>query len=197
VERLLLATNNAAKVRELRRLLSGCHYAVVTPEEAGIVLEVEETGTTYAENAALKARAFAAAGHCLALADDSGIEVDALGGAPGVYSARYGGPGLDDPGRLARLIDALRDVPDGERTARYHAVVAIAEPGGAVRSFEGTQEGSIARTTRGSGGFGYDPGFLIAGGRTNAELSDDEKDRISHRGHAVRAAVGWLTEGRR
>lgn len=192
--RLLLATNNPGKVREFRRLLAGAPYEVVTPAEAGISLDVEETGSSYAENASLKATAFARAGECLALADDSGIEVDALDGGPGMYSARFGGPGLDDRGRTALLLEKLRDVPEPGRGARYRAVVALAWPGGNVQLFEGVQEGAIGRAPRGERGFGYDPVFVIADGRVQAEISDEEKDAISHRGKAVRAAIAWLAE---
>lgn len=192
--RLLLATNNPGKVREFRRLIAGSGFEVVTPSEAGIALDVEETGVTYAENALLKARAFAEAGGRLALADDSGIEVDALAGGPGMYSARFGGPGLDDKGRTALLLEKLAGVPDGRRGARYRAVVAVAWPGGEARTFEGVQEGSIGHAPRGERGFGYDPVFITADGRIQAEIDDDEKDVISHRGQAVRAALAWLAE---
>lgn len=193
--RLLLATNNPGKVREFRRLLVGSGFAIVTPAEAGISLEVEEHGSTYAENAALKAEAFAAAGNCLALADDSGIEVDALDGRPGLYSARYGGNGLDDAGRTALLLRELEGVEPARRTARYRAVVAVAWPGAERPAlFEGVQEGAIGFAPRGERGFGYDPVFLVDGERTQAEIGDDEKDRISHRGQAVRAAAAWLGE---
>jgi XTP/dITP diphosphohydrolase len=156
---------------------------------------VEETGSTYAENAALKVRAFAEAGRCLALADDSGIEVDALGGGPGMYSARYGGPGLDDVGRTALLLRELEGVPTPKRTARYRAVVALAWPGANdLPLFEGVQEGTIGFEPVGERGFGYDPVFLIDSVRAQAEIDDEEKDAISHRGKAVRAAVAWLKE---
>lgn len=192
--RLLLATNNPGKVREFRRLLDGCGYEVVTPAAMDIALEPDETGSSYAENAALKASAFARAGGCLALADDSGIEVDALGGGPGMYSARYGGPGLDDAARTNRLLSELATVPATGRSARYRAIVAVADPQGRVELFEGVQEGTIARTASGENGFGYDPVFLVDGVRTQAEISDAEKDLISHRGQAVRAARAWLEE---
>jgi XTP/dITP diphosphohydrolase len=194
VVRLLLATNNPGKVREFRRLLAGEPFEVVTPAEVGIALEVIEDGVSYAENAIKKARAFAEAGGCLAMADDSGIEVDALGGKPGMYSARYGGPGLDDMGRLDLLLQELEPVPDERRTARYRAVVAIAEPGGGVVVEEATMEGRIGREKRGERGFGYDPAFVTDDGRTSAELSDEEKDAISHRGKAVRQAIARLAE---
>lgn len=195
--RLLLATNNPGKVREFRRLLAGSPFEVLTPAEAGIALDVEETGSTYAENAMLKARAFADAGGCLALADDSGIEVDALEGRPGMYSARFGGPGLDDKGRTALLIEKLSGVPDERRAARYRAIVAVAWPGGEAQTFEGVQEGCIGVAPRGEGGFGYDPVFITTDGRIQAEISDEDKDLISHRGRAVRAALAWLLEHER
>ena len=192
--RLLLATNNPGKVREMRRLLAGEPFEVATPADLGIALDVVEDGEGYADNAALKAHAFAGAGQCLALADDSGIEVDALGGGPGPRSARYGGPGLDDAGRTALMLRELAAVPDGERGARYRAVVALAWPGGRLERFEGTWEGTIGREPRGANGFGYDPIFRTPDGRSAADLTAAEKDAVSHRGQAVRAAVRWLRE---
>ena len=190
---LLLATNNPGKVREFRRLLRDIPFEVVTPADLRLDLDVEETGTTYAENAAIKARAFASAAGCWALADDSGIEVDALGGRPGVYSARYGTPDLDDDGRTNLLLHELQDTPDGARGGRYRAVVAVASPEGEIHCFEGTQEGRIGREWRGERGFGYDPVFIVRDdGTTNAQLTDDEKDAVSHRGQAVRAAAEYL-----
>ncbi len=193
--RILLATNNPGKVREFRRLLAAAPFEVHTPAELGISLDVEETGSTYADNALLKARAFAEAGDCLALADDSGIEVDALDGRPGMYSARYGGPGLDDIGRTALLLRELEGIEPARRTARYRAVVAIAWPNDdEPRIFEGVQEGVIGFEPQGDGGFGYDPVFLVDERRTQAQISDAEKDTLSHRGKAVRAAMAWLAE---
>ena len=194
--RLLLATNNPGKVREFKRLLAGSRFDVLTPRDAGIELDVEETGSTYEANALLKARAFAEAGRCLALADDSGIEVDALGGGPGMRSARYGGPALDDDGRTALLLEEMDGIAEPGRSARYRAVVALAWPNGTgelkTATFEGVEEGAIATSPRGEGGFGYDPVFLVGDGRTQAELGDEEKDAISHRGQAVRAAKEFL-----
>jgi len=149
----------------------------------------EETADTYAGNALLKARAAASLTGCVVLADDSGLEVDALGGAPGLRSARYGGPGLDDAGRVRLLLDALRAVPAAERTARFRCVIALIEPDGRERLVEGTVEGCIAEAPRGKGGFGYDPVFFYPPlGRTLAELTEEEKARVSHRAHAVAAA---------
>jgi XTP/dITP diphosphohydrolase len=191
--RLLIATNNAHKVTEFRRLLAGCGWALVTPREVGVALEVAEDGTTFAENAVLKARAFAAASGLPSLADDSGIEVDALGGRPGVYSARYGGPGLTDAGRVGLLLTELSGVPDARRTARYRVVLVLALPGGAEHVTEGVCEGRVAHLPEGTGGFGYDPVFVIpAHGRTVGTLTPDEKDAISHRGQATRAMAAVL-----
>ncbi|MFN0147502.1 MAG: RdgB/HAM1 family non-canonical purine NTP pyrophosphatase [Dehalococcoidia bacterium] len=192
MEKLLLATNNPGKVREFSRLLSDVPFTVVTPAELGLQLDVVEDGTTYAENAAKKARAFAAAGGCWALADDSGIEVDALDGAPGLYSARFGWPALDDTGRYRLLLLKLFGVPDAQRTARYRAIVAVASPDGEVHDFEATFEGHIGHGPHGDRGFGYDPIFVTADGRTAAELPDVAKDAQSHRGKAVRAAAEYL-----
>ncbi len=188
--RLLLATTNPHKIEEFRALLDGVPVELVSPAEIGLALDVEETGTTFAENASLKAAAFANASGLLALADDSGLEIDALGGEPGIYSARWAGPDVTYPERFRLLEQRLSGVPDDERTARYHAVLAIAEPApvGIVAVVNGTLEGTIAREPRGSGGFGYDPIFYVPElGRTLGEVSAAEKHRISHR---ARAALG-------
>jgi XTP/dITP diphosphohydrolase len=192
VDRLVLATSNPGKVRELLRLLADVPYEVVMPSALGLALEVAEDGKTYAENATLKARAYAKAAGCLALADDSGIEVDALGGRPGVHSARYGGDGLDDAGRNALLLREVAGVPAGKRGARYVAVVALSQPDGDTALTFGTWEGRIAETPKGTGGFGYDPLFVLDDGRVAAELTPEEKDALSHRGKAVRAAAEYL-----
>ena len=189
---LLLATNNPGKVREFTRLLAGLPFQIVTPEDRGINVTVDETGSTYEQNARLKAEAFARAGVCLALADDSGLEVDALGGAPGLHSARYGGEGLDDRGRVILLLHNLKGLPPDRRKARFRAVVVVAGCGTEARSFEGVFEGAIADAPRGNDGFGYDPVFLLPDGRTAAELPPGEKDRLSHRGIAVRKAAAYL-----
>jgi XTP/dITP diphosphohydrolase len=193
VRKLLLATNNPGKVREFRRLLCGLKMEILTPAEAGVALDVAETGATYQENAELKAMAYARAAGCLALADDSGLEVDALDGQPGALSARFGGDGLDDRGRYQLLLRQLDGVPEGGRTARFRAVVAIAGPDlPQPRLFEGVVEGSIGFGPAGDGGFGYDPVFLLPSGKTAAEQTPEEKDASSHRGKAVRAARAWL-----
>jgi XTP/dITP diphosphohydrolase len=197
--KLLLATNNRGKAAELRRLLQGCGWEIVTPADVGLELQIAESGQSYEENATRKALQYAQAGGLVALADDSGLEVDALGGRPGVLSARYAGPDRTDQERVKKLLEELGDVPDDQRTARFRAVIAIADPAGRVETVEGTVEGRIARAPRGANGFGYDPVFLLPGrGLTAAELPADEKDAISHRGVAARKARAilerWLIE---
>ena len=191
--KVLIASNNSHKVEEFRRLLEGLPIHLVTPRDAGLTLDVEETGETFEENARLKAHAFAHASGLPALADDSGIEVDALDGRPGVRSARYGGPGLDDPARTQLLLREMADVPDGKRTCRYRVVVVLAQPDGTERVAEGACKGVVARTAAGSNGFGYDPIFHVPEfGRTIAQLSPEQKDAISHRGKAARAIARIL-----
>lgn len=190
---LLLATSNAGKVRELSALLAEAGWATVTAAERGIEPpSVLETGRSYLENAVAKAVAYAAAGRLPALADDSGLEVDALGGAPGVDSAFYGGPGMaDDRERNARLLRALEGVPRGRRGARFRSVIAVAWPGGATVTREGVLEGRIAGAPRGENGFGYDPVFELPDGRTLAEIGE-EKQELSHRARALRAMIEAL-----
>ena len=191
--RLLVATNNAHKVTELRRLLGNAPYELVTPADLGLVIEVVEDGGTFRENAAKKAHAFSEASGLLALADDSGIEVDALGGRPGVHSARYGGPGLTDDQRVRVLLHELADVSDPERACRYRVVLALADLDGSEQFAEAACEGMVAREPLGTNGFGYDPVFYIpAYGRTIAQLEPPQKDAISHRGQAARAMAELL-----
>ncbi|PZC46536.1 MAG: XTP/dITP diphosphohydrolase [Chloroflexi bacterium] len=193
--RLLIATGNAGKIRELRTLLNDARWQLVTPADAGVAdLEVIEDGDSFRANAAKKARAYANASRLPALADDSGLEVDALGGAPGVRSARYAGDSATDAENRAMLLAALDGLPTEERGARFRAVVALSFPYGPnVRFGEGTVEGRIAANERGDNGFGYDPIFELADGRRMAELTSDEKNAISHRGQAVRD-IAWALE---
>jgi len=189
--RLVLATRNEHKVREVGRLLDG----VVVERLPDAVALPPEDGDTFAANALGKARAAAAATGRPAIADDSGIEAAALGGAPGIFSARFAGPDATDADNLAKL---RREAPAGS-ALRYVCVMAYASPDGAERTFTGVCDGTLADGERGAGGFGYDPAFLPAGGgdgRTMAELTDAEKDAISHRGRATRALLAWLREAR-
>jgi len=193
VPRLLLATNNPGKAAEFRQLLEGCGWELVTPADIGLELEVEERGQGYAENATMKALEFARASGLVTLADDSGLEVDALGGRPGPLSARYGGSDLSDEQRVERLLGELEGVPDERRTARFRAVIALARATGEVELAEGAVEGRIGHEPRGANGFGYDPVFALPGrGLTTAELPPDEKNAVSHRGAAARKARGIL-----
>ncbi len=190
--RLLIATTNPGKQREYRALLREVPAGIVFPDELGIALEVEEDGATFRENAAKKARALAHESGLLAAADDSGLEVEALGGEPGVRSARYAGPGADDPQRRAFLLGKLRGIPVPRR-ARFVCVIAIALPDGAVEFAEGECRGEITVAERGTNGFGYDPVFQVEGRtETMAEISAQEKNRISHRARAARAAIPIL-----
>ena len=194
--RLVLATLNRAKARELAALLQGLPWEVVGLAALPGAALPEETGRTYRENALRKARHAAALTGARALADDSGLEVDALGGAPGVLSARYGGPGLDDAGRCARLLDALAGVPPEKRAARFRCVIALVDPDGREQVVEGLVEGRITEAPRGAHGFGYDPVFFYPPrGCTLAELPLEDKARVDHRGRAVRAARRLLTGG--
>jgi XTP/dITP diphosphohydrolase len=189
VRRLLVATTNRGKQAEFRRLLAHLPAEVVTPDEVGIELDVPEPYHTYAENATAKAMAYAAAGGILTLADDSGIELEALDWGPGVRSARWGGPD-----KAASVVEALEGRTD--RRARMVCALAIGLPGPppSAEIFTGTVDGTVADAPRGSGGFGYDPIFVLPEGMTTAELSPAEKDRRSHRGRAVEAASPRLRE---
>jgi XTP/dITP diphosphohydrolase len=188
MKQLLIATNNQGKVQELQDLLKDTGIELLTPAQIGLDLDVVEDGATYAENAMKKAIAFAQASGLVSLADDSGLEVDALDGAPGLYSARYGstdGNKLSDAARRSLLIQNLQDQPR-PWTARFHATIAVAVPNGETHLAEGFCEGEIIPEERGTGGFGYDPIFLLLElEKTMAELSMEEKNRLSHRARAV------------
>ncbi len=187
--KLLLATNNAHKAQEIREILSGSFSDIMTMREAGIELEVEENGTTFRENALKKAvetLAFAGDRFDAVLADDSGLCVDALDGAPGVYSARFSGEGHNDAANNAKLIALLRDVPDDKRTARFCCCVALARTGMDPIAVQGEVEGTILHAARGENGFGYDPFFYYAPfGKSFAELSAEKKNAVSHRRRAL------------
>lgn len=192
---LVIATRNPGKLQEFRQLLAGLPFRIVSLDEIGIEIVVEETGDTFAANATLKAEHYHTACGELTLADDSGIEVDALNGRPGVRSARYARPGqTDEEGREHMLVE-MADIPGWRRQARFRAVIAVVGPqtGRQVHLFEGTCEGAITHGAIGDNGFGYDPIFWLPGERrTMAELSAKEKDAISHRGVASRGAISYL-----
>ena len=191
---IVLATRNRGKVRELEALLAGLPVRVRTLDDYPTVPILPETGDTFEANAKDKALTVARLTGCLALADDSGLEVDALGGAPGVHSATFLGGDATDLDRNDWVLGRLRGMEEGLRTARYRAVVAVATPDGAVTIYEGTCKGRIAERPRGDHGFGYDPIFFVpAYGRTMAELPPEIKNEISHRGRALAAARDHLT----
>ncbi len=191
--KLLLATNNRGKIREYRELFRDVPFEIITPADLGVSLGAEETGATFEENATLKAVAAARQTGLLSLADDSGLEVDDLGGAPGPLSARYAGAGASDKDRIDFLLSRLKDIPARERSARFRCVIAIASLEGKVELFHGVCSGLITDKPRGAQGFGYDPIFFIPElGKTMAELKLEEKNKISHRARAAAKASEYL-----
>lgn len=183
----IIATNNMKKRVELDRILNPLGIEAITAEQAGVSLEeVEETGATFEENAELKALAACSLSGLPAVADDSGLEVDALNGAPGIYSARYAGENATDADRIEKLLLELKDVPEEKRTARFVSAVCCVFPDGRKLVVRGECEGTIAFAPEGTDGFGYDPVFLTGNDRTYAQLTPEEKDAISHRGIALR-----------
>jgi XTP/dITP diphosphohydrolase len=194
-KKLLIATKNPGKVREYRELLTDLPFDVLSLVDVGIDADVEETGETFAENALLKARAYARLSGLLTWADDSGLAVDALGGWPGVHSARHAGPDATDADRIDILLERLADAPSKERGAAFHCVVAIATPEGRAWTTEGMCPGVIIDDPAGSGGFGYDPVFFVPElGKTFAQLTSAEKNAISHRGIAAHKAAKLLAQ---
>ncbi len=191
--KLVVATRNQKKLMELQELLADMPVTLLSIAEFPDAPDVEETGSTFAANAELKAVSAAAATGLVALGDDSGLEVDALDGQPGVMSKRFAGPDATDRDKYRLILHLLSEIPDEERTARFRAAVAVALPDGTVTVVEGKCEGVIAREPSGSGGFGYDPVFFIPSlGKTMAELTSDEKHAVSHRGEALRKAASAL-----
>jgi len=189
--KFVLATNNPKKLTEMAAILSGLNVEVVSPKDLGIHIEVEESGTTFAENAMLKAKAICEAAGLPAIADDSGLCVDALNGGPGVYSARYGGEGLDDKGRYMLLLSSLRG--QTTRAAHFACAIACVFPDGKTLTAEGRCDGTIAFAPMGEGGFGYDPVFFLPEYRkTFGQLTAEEKETVSHRGRALREFVKKL-----
>lgn len=191
--RLLLATTNRGKLAELSALLDGAPFTLVSLADVGIEQDVDEVGATLEENATLKATTYARLSGLPALADDSGLEVDALGGEPGPLSSRYAGPGATDAGRIAFLLGKLENIPEERWTARFRCVITISWPREQMELFTGECWGRVIRDSRGSNGFGYDPVFLLPDlGKTMGELSPEEKNRVSHRSNAARKAAASL-----
>ncbi|MDD4775079.1 MAG: XTP/dITP diphosphatase [Syntrophomonas sp.] len=185
---LLIATRNQKKKTELQEVLAGWDLRLISLDQIETMPEVEEDGATFSDNAIKKARTIAEASGMITLADDSGLVVDALDGAPGIFSARFAGPGCTDEDNNARLLELLRGVPEPQRLARFVCVIAVAVPGGGLETVSGICEGQILLAPRGNKGFGYDPLFLPAGCRqTFAEIDSATKNLISHRGRALQA----------
>lgn len=186
---LLLATRNNKKKKELQSILSSWDINLLTLDDIEEMPEIIEDGNTFVENAVKKARTIAQLSGCTTLADDSGLVVDALGGAPGVYSARFAGPEADDNKNNCKLLEMMKATAPEERTARFICIIAVASPDGSVQTVDGVCEGIIGTYGQGQNGFGYDPLFIPQGfNRTFAEMADDEKNRISHRGKALQEA---------
>lgn len=193
--KLLIATGNPHKVEAIQRILGDAPFELVTLSEFPDIEEPEETGTTFLANALLKSRYYCQATGLPALADDSGLEVDAMDGRPGVYSARFAGGDTPHSVKMAKVLELLADVPEEKRTARFRCVAAITFPDGKELHADGSMEGVIAPAPSGSGGFGYDPiVYLPELGQTVAEISSAEKDRLSHRGKAFLALISQLLE---
>jgi XTP/dITP diphosphohydrolase len=191
--KLLLATNNQAKLREYSSLLDGIPYRIVSPKDIGIKQEINETGKTFEENALLKAKAYASLSNLTTLADDSGLEVDALNGEPGVRSARYAGEGAPQAKLIDYLLQKLSGIPWEERDARFKCVIAIASPDGEMITCHGECQGIITFEPKGKEGFGYDPVFYLPKlDKTMAELTMKEKNKVSHRGKAAKEARRYL-----
>lgn len=186
---LLLATTNRHKIEEYRTIFADLPFQLLSLSDISLDMDVEETGTTFQQNAELKALAYAHASGMLSLADDSGIEIDALGGEPGIYSARFLGPDVSYAERFRVILERLQGLPVPQRTTRFRCVITIAEPAGVHHSVEGIVKGIIADAPRGEHGFGYDPLFLVPEyGKTMAEMQPELKHRISHRGRAAALA---------
>ena len=193
MSKLLLATGNPGKVREFSRLLEGAPFPINTPADEGIDIYIEETGHTFEENARLKAIAYSTRSNSIVISDDSGLEVDALGGEPGTLSARYAGENASNDERIALVLSRLQGIPWEKRTARFRCVIAIALPSGEVQLCEGVCPGYIAFEPRGDAGFGYDPIFYLPElDKTLAELTIEEKNMVSHRSKAARKALEAL-----
>ena len=186
-QRLIFATGNEGKMKEVREILADTGYEILSMKEAGIDLEIVENGTTFEENAIIKAKAVMEASGELTLADDSGLEIDAFGGEPGIYSARYLGENTSYVEKNQVILDRMKDVPEEKRSARFVCAIAAAFPNGQTCTTRGTMEGIIGYEAKGGNGFGYDPIFYLPElGKYSAQLSSEEKNKLSHRGEALR-----------
>ena len=193
METVIIASGNKGKLKEFQTLMEGLDVEVKSLKDFPEIGDIEENGQSFAENAYIKAKAVFDATGCMAIADDSGLEVDALGGAPGIYSARYAGEEKDDEVNNQKLLEALEDIEDEKRGAQFHCAIVAIDKDGNRYDAEGIVRGRILRAARGDNGFGYDPLFYVEDyGKTTAELSMEEKNSISHRGQAVRAIVATL-----
>jgi XTP/dITP diphosphohydrolase len=194
-KRVIIATKNQGKAKEFQHMFAPHGYEVQTLLDLPHIDDVEETGSTFEENAILKAETVAEELGAMVIADDSGLAVDALDGRPGVYSARYAGLEKSDEANIDKMLDELKDVPNGDRSARFHCVLAIAGPGMETRTVTGTCEGQILQERRGANGFGYDPVFFVPSlGKSMAELLPEEKSSISHRGNALEKLGALITD---
>ena len=192
-QKLLLGTSNPGKINEFKQILQNIPYRLTTLEEESCNIEVIETGKTFLENATLKATQYANATKLPCLSDDSGIEIDALNGRPGIYSARYGGHELSDDERVQLILEEMKNIPYENRKARFKASIVVAWPDGKILEKEATMEGIINFSPRGGNGFGYDPIFLLPEfDKTSAEIDPNEKNRISHRAKAIRKIIPLL-----
>ena len=189
--KIILASSNQNKLHEFKEILEPLGYEIISQHDAGIDIDPEETGTTFAENSAIKAKAVYEVAKCAVIADDSGLEVDYLNGEPGVYSARYGGT-RDDKVHNKIVLQKLEGVPDEKRSARFVAAISYIDEGGRLSQFIGKFEGRIGYEERGKNGFGYDPIFMV-GDISSAEMTPEEKNAVSHRGKALRELAGYLS----
>lgn len=195
MRKLIVATKNKGKMKEIEEILTGLPYEVASMEDVGLSQDIDEYGSTFEENALIKAREIAEITGEMVIADDSGLEVDSLNGAPGIYSARYAGEGASDSDRNDKLLNELKDVPFEKRTARFVCVIAVVFPEGESFTVRGTCEGYIEFEPRGNHGFGYDPLFFMQEyHKTVAEMNSEEKNQISHRGNALRQMLKKLKE---
>ena len=191
---IILASNNKNKLREMRDILKDFGINVISQKEANINIEIEETGTTFEENAILKAKAIYELTKMPVISDDSGLEIDALDGAPGVYSNRFAGENATDEDKMNKVLSLMKDVPEEKRTARFKCTICYIDKNGNINTFTGVAEGKIGYKQIGENGFGYDPIFICEKNKTFAEIPGEEKNKISHRGRAIERFIEFLKE---